>query len=134
MTYAEKLKDPRWQKKRLEIMQRDNFTCQMIGCHETEKTLHIHHLDYLNCKDSDGPWDYPDNYLITVCEDCHQEINELRPGYEKRLIHSFRIYLKDTFIMSCAVDIFEQHPDLHSLIFDLWENLGVIKKQYAEKR
>jgi 5-methylcytosine-specific restriction endonuclease McrA len=26
--YSEKLRDPRWQKKRLEIFQRDNFICQ----------------------------------------------------------------------------------------------------------
>ncbi len=26
--YASKLKDPRWQKKRLEILQRDDFACQ----------------------------------------------------------------------------------------------------------
>jgi len=28
LTYSEKLKDPRWQKKRLEILSRDNFTCE----------------------------------------------------------------------------------------------------------
>ena len=26
--YVEKLKDPRWQRKRLEIMQRDGFRCR----------------------------------------------------------------------------------------------------------
>lgn len=29
MTYAEKLKDPRWQKKRLRILERDAFACHM---------------------------------------------------------------------------------------------------------
>ncbi len=27
MTYAEQLKDPRWQKRRLEILQRDEWRC-----------------------------------------------------------------------------------------------------------
>lgn len=120
MTYAEKLKDPRWQKKRLEILNRDNFTCQSAGCYETTKTLHVHHLDYI--PESEGPWDYPDYYLMTLCEDCHREITELRPEYEKRLIHAFRLCLKDTFIMSCAVNVFELHPNLHDLIFSIWEN------------
>ena len=31
MGYSEKLKDPRWQKKRLEILERDNFRCQYCG-------------------------------------------------------------------------------------------------------
>lgn len=38
--YLEKLKDPRWQKRRLEIFQRDEFTCQV--CFDTESTLHVH--------------------------------------------------------------------------------------------
>ncbi len=121
MTYSEKLLDPRWQKKRLEILQRDNFTCQITGCFETTKTLHVHHLDYLDSETSEGPWDYPDNYLITVCEDCHNEINERRKKYEKRLIHAFRLHLKDPFIQKCAVEIFERSSNLNDLIFSIWD-------------
>ena len=36
-TYTELLKDPRWQKKRLEIYERDNFTCNQ--CKNTKKTV-----------------------------------------------------------------------------------------------
>lgn len=67
MTYAEKLKDPRWQKKRLEIMQRDEWECR--GCHDKNNTLNVHHLKYIN---SNEPWDYPDDLLITLCEECHE--------------------------------------------------------------
>jgi hypothetical protein len=31
MKYAEKLKDPRWQKKRLEVFQRDDFIVSLPG-------------------------------------------------------------------------------------------------------
>jgi len=31
MTYAEQLKSPKWQKKRLNIMERDQFRCQDCG-------------------------------------------------------------------------------------------------------
>lgn len=65
--YYEKLKDPRWQKKRLEIMQRDNFTCQCCG--ETEKTLNVHHKTYKRGRD---PWDYTEKCLVTLCEFCHE--------------------------------------------------------------
>lgn len=67
MNYSDKLKDPRWQKKRLEIMQRDEFTCMICGDEET--TLNVHHLYYEKDK---NPWDYPDTALITLCEDCHE--------------------------------------------------------------
>lgn len=67
-TYAEKLKDPRWQRKRLEILQRDDFTC--VACGDKEEALHVHHGFYRrNCE----PWDYPSESLWTLCEACHEE-------------------------------------------------------------
>ncbi len=65
MTYAEKLKDPRWQKKRLKILERDNFTCQ--GCGNTKKTLHVHHMKY-----DKEPWLIDDESLTTLCDSCHE--------------------------------------------------------------
>ena len=37
MDYKEQIKSPKWQKRRLEIMQKDNFTCQLCG--DTESML-----------------------------------------------------------------------------------------------
>jgi len=67
MTYVEKLKDPRWQKMRLKILERDDWACQM--CFDCESTLHIHHRRYLPNR---APWDYPENILVTLCEACHE--------------------------------------------------------------
>lgn len=66
MTYAEKLKNPKWQKKRLEVLQRDNFTCCL--CSDAETTLHVHHKTY---KKGVDVWDYPNDNFQTLCEDCH---------------------------------------------------------------
>ena len=68
MTYSEKLKHPKWQKKRLEIMQRDGFRCR--SCGNDDNQLHVHHILY----DSQykNPWDYPDYLLITFCNNCHE--------------------------------------------------------------
>ena len=71
--YIELLKDPRWQKKRLEIMQRDNFTCQHCG--STEKTLNVHHLLYSK---GSKPWEYDNDNLITLCQDCHEKETEAK--------------------------------------------------------
>lgn len=73
LSYNEQIKSPHWQKRRLQILQRDNFTCQI--CSSTEKTLHVHHLCYR--KDA-KIWDYPDNTLITLCEDCHRMEHEMQ--------------------------------------------------------
>jgi Zn finger protein HypA/HybF involved in hydrogenase expression len=73
MTYQELLKSPHWQRKRLEIMQRDDFTCQYCGDKET--TLNIHHLLYLP---NSEPWQYESDCLITVCENCHSDEERLK--------------------------------------------------------
>ncbi len=65
-TYSEKLQDPRWQRQRLEIMQRDNFTCQTCG--DTKTTLQIHHIRYAKGKE---PSEYDNDMLITLCGHCH---------------------------------------------------------------
>lgn len=85
MTYSEKLKNPKWQKKRLEILNRDEFTCRHCGDKET--TLHVHHLRY---KKKSDPWDYENEELITICEECH-EIEHLNlTSLERYLISCLR--------------------------------------------
>lgn len=64
MTYVEKLRHPKWQKKRLEIFERDGFTCTKCG--DTETELQVHHLKYTG-----EPWDAPSENLVTVCKHCH---------------------------------------------------------------
>lgn len=66
MTYEWLLKDPRWQKKRLEIFQRDSFTCTKCG--DTYSPLHVHHFYYNHDLQ---PWEYPDHMLTTYCDLCH---------------------------------------------------------------
>jgi hypothetical protein len=68
MEYSEKIKDPRWQRKRLEAMQRDGFKC--VDCGHDDKTLAVHHFIYLRGYE---PWDYPLQFLTTLCEDCHRK-------------------------------------------------------------
>lgn len=70
-SYSEKLKDPRWQKKRLEIFERDKWVCQKCG--SNEETLHVHHLYYERDKE---PWEYPRSSLLTLCLDCHEAERE----------------------------------------------------------
>lgn len=87
MSYSEKLKDPRWQKKRLEILGRDNFTCK--SCGSQENTLHVHHFTYQKGKE---PWDYPDNNFITLCEFCHADEEQFIKGENHSFIKLSRVH------------------------------------------
>lgn len=66
--YAEKLKDPRWQKKRLKIFERDGWAC--VRCKDSESSLQVHHKKYFG-----EPWECPDEHLETLCESCHEFIS-----------------------------------------------------------
>ena len=67
MNYKDQLKSPKWQKKRLEIMKRDKFTCKC--CFSEDETLSVHHKYY---KNNLKAWEYPSDCYITLCEDCHK--------------------------------------------------------------
>lgn len=82
ITYIEKLKDPRWQKKRLGILNRDEFACRICG--NEKKTLHVHHCGY--SYDIKEPWNYPDSWLLTLCSDCHTDETEALKNVRQQLL------------------------------------------------
>lgn len=85
--FSEQYKDPRWQKKRLEIMQRDRFSCNICG--EDEKTLNVHHKYYLK---NTMPWEYNDQSLVTLCESCHAQEHEQKEHSETMLMEMKEIF------------------------------------------
>lgn len=89
-TYQEKLLDPRWQRRRLEILERDIWICS--SCGDNTKTLHVHHRLY--DRKYENPWDYPDNLLITLCADCHK--NESQEEWD-RVMKKLSIALRKHF-------------------------------------
>lgn len=64
--YRGQLRDPRWQRRRLEIMQRADFCCEECG--SKTQTLNVHHKIY---RAGAKPWEYVDVELACICEDCH---------------------------------------------------------------
>lgn len=70
-TYYELLKHPLWQKKRLQILERSGFCCEVCG--EEEKMLSVHHGYY---EKGLKPWEYPDESLHCLCEKCHREAQD----------------------------------------------------------
>jgi hypothetical protein len=81
MTYSDKLLDPRWQKKRLEVFQRDDFTCKLCG--EKTETLHVHHQLYERGYE---PWDYPLSILETYCHFCHSIVEYFKKSEPEVLV------------------------------------------------
>lgn len=67
MSYSDKLKDPRWQKLRLQVFDRDGWRCQL--CFDEKTTLAVHHRYYERGRE---PWDYPLIAFATLCSVCHE--------------------------------------------------------------
>lgn len=98
--YSDLLKDGRWQERRLTVLQRDKFTCTI--CHKTE-LLEVHHFDYFG---DFKPWEYPNDMLITVCDECHNKENK-RYKAEKLLLNTLKIkgfMVGDLLSLSCKFD------------------------------
>ena len=95
LSYSEKLKDPRWQKKRLQIFERDKWKCQ--NCGESDDTLHVHHLSY---KKNIDPWDYPSTLLITLCEKCHKKEHDLKNGSLASVMYSIEWAQRNGYLIS----------------------------------
>lgn len=81
--YSKKLKDPRWQKLRLEIMERDDWKCRL--CFSEGSTLNVHHKRYAGA----NPWDADSRDLVTLCEDCHTAMHEGNLEHMPPLVDSF---------------------------------------------
>lgn len=79
-TYAELLQHPRWQAKRLEVFQREDFACQWCGDRET--TLHVHHTYYVR---GAKPWEYDLVDLLCLCKNCHEVAGELHSQLERAI-------------------------------------------------
>lgn len=66
MSYLGDLKNPKWFKKRNLILKRDKYSCTVCGA---KLNLQVHHTFYY--KKPIKPWEYPNNSLLTLCFDCH---------------------------------------------------------------
>lgn len=111
-TYSEKLKSPLWQRKRLKVLERDEFTCKL--CNDKNETLHVHHLSYENKKD---PWDVKDENLITYCKVCHELVESIKEAPELKVIGC----IKDNY--NCCWGVVSKGSEIMAILND--EDLNI---------
>lgn len=73
MKYADLLKDRRWQRKRLEVLNAAGWECQGCGDADSGNQLHVHHRRYVRGR---KPWEYGVDELLALCERCHEIATE----------------------------------------------------------
>lgn len=73
-TYSEALKDPRWARRRLEVLVRAEWTCEECRVAPEEwDTLNVHHRYY---RSGAKPWEYEDTELVCLCRRCHEDVTD----------------------------------------------------------
>jgi hypothetical protein len=100
MSYSDKLRDPRWQKKRLIILERDKWQCRI--CEDQTSTLHVHHIFYDNAYPN--PWDYPDHCLLSLCANCHESEHQ---DYKTALLFLQHQMAKSGIQIAAQIDYLE---------------------------
>ncbi len=90
--FFELYKHPLWQKKRLEIMERDGFQC--VECGSNDTILNVHHSYY---RRGAKPWEYDDDDLHTLCATCHKN-RESAKTCLLRLFGRLCLYRQDQII------------------------------------
>src|SRR5574337_755425 len=118
--YSEKLRDPRWQKKRLQILERDGWACQF--CFDDKSTLHVHHKWYIRGRD---PWEYHDDCLIALCASCHEEETDAMPRAEWGLLHALKASGADSDALHMVAAAFEGPHDIApARSFSDWDTIA----------
>lgn len=126
MAYSELLKDPRWQKKRLEVLQRDNFTCSCCG--DDKSTLHVHHVKY-----NGNPWDVDSSLLITFCELCHLAHETYKDHIIRKIIKR-SLSKMDMLVIFCDTGVIISTVELGKVTENILIGPAMIETIYHESK
>lgn len=99
-------RDPRWQKKRLEVLERAEWHCE--NCGDSESELQVHHGFY---ESNRKPWEYEPTAYFALCESCHEEGDRAR-----RLIKSAGMLPLEFQIKLADLIQVLQHSDCNQMI------------------
>ena len=82
MTYAEKLRDPRWQRRRLQVLDKADWMCEECG--DASSEMHVHHKIYRKGR---LPWGYEIWEYRALCLICHRDETQVRQELAELMIY-----------------------------------------------
>lgn len=98
------LKEKDWDIKRIEILMRDNWKCQVSGCGARIDNIQVHHLYYIQGL---KPWEYSNDCLTSLCGKHHAEYHQKVNQAESRLCLTLKtkgFMLGDLLALSTMID------------------------------
>jgi hypothetical protein len=106
MNYAQQIKHPLWQKKRLEVLEANGYKC--VKCEAEDEQLHVHHPFY---KRGAMIWEYEKEELKCLCFQCHKEEHAI----DEEIKRALAVCPHKHFILSCIEEV--NKKGVLSLIF-----------------
>jgi len=101
MSYASKLKDPRWIELRDKAIKHyDGCNCFGCGCAES---IHVHHDKYDYSKE---PWEYTVDDLSLLCNVCHENYHKNNKLLKKILTNHRLFYSYEFSKLISIMDLF----------------------------
>jgi hypothetical protein len=108
-------------------MERDKWTCSKCGSSDAE--LNVHHLQY---ERGLKPWEYPDEYLTTLCADCHKSkhMEDAVENYEHdkertaRIITPWQV-IKNVRILKSDIQQLLHYSNIKDEDFSIYKNVLV---------
>jgi 5-methylcytosine-specific restriction endonuclease McrA len=80
--------DPIYKEWRRKVLRRDSYKCQMPGCKRRGKRMQVHHIQKWSSASS---LRYEVSNGITLCWDCHNEVNgkeEIYGGLFSKIVYN----------------------------------------------
>ena len=82
--YSDKLKHPKWQEKRLDVLSLKGYNCE--ACTNVNEQLQVHHINYIG---GNEPWEYPNNNFLVLCDACHKKEHAYRDQALTNIYYAF---------------------------------------------
>ena len=133
MTFKEQYFSPNWQRKRLEVMQDANFSCE--NCGDTDTTLNVHHKRYVKGR---MVWEYERSELQCLCEPCHRTHHDARASLDALLLRSSMSLQGVVALMTgiadgnCELDEPANVPDGFTAEFELGILVSILDCQMSD--
>ncbi len=119
-TFKKQYESPKWQKKRLEVLELSNYTCEECGDKETQ--LHVHHVRYIKGR---KVWEYHTDALQCLCKNCHQKRHDTK---EHKVVEYFRDAFNNEGFCKTKISAYSLYDILNDkeLRNDIFEFLHII--------
>ena len=105
-SYRRQLNDPRWVTRANDHRRVHNFC---LSCKRSGVVLQVHHVLY----DSRPAWDYNDDELVSLCEDCHKQMHHLFKVF--KVIMSRHNATNMTALVGLVKMLLDQNPEALAL-------------------